>query len=320
MGMTRRTLLGGGAAIAVLSACGGNSKPSTNEDDKQDDKQENSTGDAIGMSIASFDAAANFAAPITVGISDVNGMVLAYGSVELTIASTTAGAQDALKGPATFLPVPGRAAKNVDGGPKWVAPSESVGVYRTGAMQLAAGFYEVTAKWGTSEVTTGLEVLEATRVPLPGSAAPETNNPVIGTPDIPPAQIDSRASTAADLDPRIHTTVIADALAAGRPLVVAATTPVYCQSQFCGPITDVVADLSTKYPAVAFVHLEVWKDYDAATINDAAAEWIWPDGDGGRGANEPWVFAVDPDGTIAKRWANVLDLAELTDWLNSQRA
>jgi hypothetical protein len=316
---TRRALLGGSASL-LLIGCGGSSE---SPDDTKAANEETTRGaDQIGMSVASFDVAADFAAPITVGISDVTGMVLTYGTVELTIAATAPNnASDAVRLTAPFLPLPGRRGARAgtdSSAPAWVTPSESVGVYRTGPVKLPAGFYEVTARWETSVVTTGLEVLEKARVVLPGTAAPTTRNAVITTAGVPASQIDSRATATADLDPRIHSTVIADALAAGRPIVVAATTPVFCQSQFCGPITDVVAELSPKYPAVAFVHLEVWENYDAAKINAAAAEWIWPDGDSGRGANEPWVFAVDAKGMIAKRWANVLDIDELTAWLGEQ--
>ncbi len=189
-------------------------------------------------------------------------------------------------------------------------------MYRTEPVQLPAGFYEVIARGTTDrgdlEVRTGLEVLERSRVIAPGGAAPATRNPVIGTPDVPPVEIDSRASAASDLDPRIHSVVIADALAAKRPIVVAVTTPVYCQSKFCGPITDVVAGLADTHPEVAVVHLEVWKDYATTTVSPFAAEWIWPDGDPNRGANEPWVFLVGRDGKVIERWGNVLDLEDLT--------
>jgi hypothetical protein len=33
---------------------------------------------------------------------------------------------------------------------------------------------------------------------------------------------------------------VADAIAAGRPVMVVGSTPVFCVSRFCGPITDAV--------------------------------------------------------------------------------
>lgn len=128
------------------------------------------------------------------------------------------------------------------------------------------------------------------------------------TPAVGPASIDSRATSTGQVpDPVLHDTTVADAVAAGRPTVVVISTPVYCVSRFCGPITETVEALAERYGDRAeFIHLEVWKDFDTQTINDAA-EWILTD-DGG---NEPWTFLVDPDGTIAARWDNVVDVADL---------
>ena len=82
------------------------------------------------------------------------------------------------------------------------------------------------------------------------------------------------------------------------------STPTYCVSQFCGPITDTIADLEADYgDRAAFVHIEVWEDFENTVLNEAAAAWIQT-ADGGA---EPWVFYVGPDGSIQQRWDNVLD-------------
>lgn len=65
---------------------------------------------------------------------------------------------------------------------------------------------------------------------------------------------------------------------AGRPVLVAVSTPTYCVSRFCGHITDMVADLGRTYAdRAAFVHLELGRDREA--INKAAAEWVYRNGD-----------------------------------------
>lgn len=333
--LTRRSLLTGALAAtvvaaggSVLAACGssGGDDAGTNPALQPTDGSVPESEAAIGMSPASFDNAADRPSPVMVGISDVNGEVLAWGTIDLAITPTgSADATPAWTGPATFLPLVGRPeASNSSAAPVFGPPSAGVGVYRTEAVRLPAGFYEITATGTTDrgplEVRTGLEVLERSRVLVAGAKAPATRNPVIATAGVPASEIDSRATTTADLDPRIHTVVIADALAARRPVVVAVTTPVYCQSKFCGPITDVVAGLADRFPRAALVHLEVWKDYETTTISPFAAEWIWPDGDQQRGANEPWVFLVGRDGTITQRWGNVLDLGELTALLEQDLA
>jgi peroxiredoxin len=94
--------------------------------------------------------------------------------------------------------------------------------------------------------------------------------------------------------------------------VVVVSTPTYCVSQFCGPITETVEGLADEYGDVAeFVHLEVWEDFNENVLNDAAAAWIQTESGGG----EPWTFLVGADGRIAARWDNVLDADELRDLL-----
>ncbi len=85
--------------------------------------------------------------------------------------------------------------------------------------------------------------------------------------------------------------------------MVVVSTPVYCVSRFCGPITDTVQELAQEYgEQMDFVHLEVWADFENRVVSPSAAEWILRgNGDG----NEPWVFVVDADGVITHRFDNV---------------
>ena len=72
---------------------------------------------------------------------------------------------------------------------------------------------------------------------------------------------------------------VATAIASGRPTMVVISTPVYCVSQFCDPITDLVPLLAGEHQdRMNFVHIEVWRDFEAKTVNKAAAEWILPPG------------------------------------------
>ena len=143
-------------------------------------------------------------------------------------------------------------------------------------------------------------------VPAAGDPAPRVDNPTLDTADVDPAVLDSRAQGGEEVpDPVLHDTSVAALLDAGRPFVVVVSTPVYCVSQFCGPVTDRVAELAEQYgDRAGFVHLEVWKDFDSNELNEAAKAWIF---DPDTGGNEPWVFLVDADGTVQARWDNVLD-------------
>ncbi|MEA3077827.1 MAG: hypothetical protein QOF60_2735, partial [Actinomycetota bacterium] len=180
-----------------------------------------------------------------------------------------------------------------------------------------AGFWGVTitAKLADGKTATGnapFEVYAEPRVPFPGQPAPRTANPVAGAPGVEPRSIDSRASGGQPIpDAKLHATSIADAIAAGKPVMIVVSTPVYCVSRFCGPITDSVAKLADTYgDRMAFVHLEVWKDFDNKVVNDAAAEWIEPKGGQGD-TQEPWVFVVGRDGIVKQRFDNVANDADL---------
>lgn len=229
----------------------------------------------------------------------------------------------------TFLPVPGKEPPADLGGPTAIDPADGAGVYETTMTFDRPGFYAVALQASVADhgLLTGVgafQVAAEQQVPGVGEPAPAPANPTVaadgslppGT-DATPGAIDSRAAVGDDQtipDPELHDTSVADALAAGRPTVVAVATPVYCVSQFCGPIVDSIAQLEAEYGDRAeFVHLEVWRDFAANELNDAAAAYIQT----ATGGNEPWVFLVGADGTIEARWDNVLDLEELRSRLDA---
>lgn len=214
----------------------------------------------------------------------------------------------------TFLPLPGQEADDGAEGPRVVQPSEMQGVYAAEASFDRAGIWRVEVTADVEEIGEGaavahFEVSEETQVPVPGEEAPVTENLTVDS-DAPPVAIDSRAQGDGEVpDPELHSTTIADAISEGRPLLVIFSTPVYCVSRFCGPITEMVEDLEEDHgDEMAFVHVEVWQDFQEKTLNDAAQEWIGlPDGN----LQEPWVFLVDGDGEITARWDNVATRGEI---------
>ncbi|MDE0805276.1 MAG: hypothetical protein OSA99_18385 [Acidimicrobiales bacterium] len=165
----------------------------------------------------------------------------------------------------------------------------------------------------SEQATAAFEVGDVGHVPVVGDQAPRTDNLLPGASDAPVTAVDSRAEEDGSVpDPELHDTTIESAISAGRPVMIVVSTPVYCVSRFCGPITDTVQDLAVEFgDDMAFVHLEVWRDFENNAINKAAAEWIWPDQTGDPG--EPWVFVVDGSGKIAARWDNVVTDQNLDD-------
>jgi hypothetical protein len=113
-------------------------------------------------------------------------------------------------------------------------------------------------------------------------------------------------------DPELHQTPVAKALKADKPTVLLFSTPVYCVSQFCGPVTQTIAELEREYgEKAAFIHVEVWRDYDNTELNTAFDKWVNKNSNG----HEPWVFTIGADGKVAARWDNVPDRAEIESWL-----
>ncbi len=272
--------------------------------------------------MASFDLAVGEDQRLLVGLHGQDRQLVGGGQVDVRVAhlgeDEATDQQVTLSDPSTaeFLPVPGK-EPDIDGGPQWIEGS-GAGVYETEVDLDKPGFWglHVTATVDGQErvATARFQVGEEHKVPAVGDPAPATDNPTIDSGDVEPVTLDSRAQNGGEIpDPQLHDTAIADALDAGRPMVVIVSTPVYCVSQFCGPITETVADLAGQYGDRAeFVHLEVWENFQDQVLNPAAEEWIF---DPETGGNEPWVFLVDADGTIAARWDNVLDADELTTML-----
>ncbi len=217
---------------------------------------------------------------------------------------------------AVFLPIPGTEQVTGDE-PTFDPPQGARGVYATPPIRFPEpGVWEVTVDAtvdGQALTTSTLfEVFATSVVPGPGDPAPRTVQPLPGDPSVAPESIDSRLAFDDELpDPGLHKATVADALDAGRPVMLTVTTPVFCVSRFCGPITDELARLESQYgDRVEFVHLEVWKDFEGAVLNQAAADWVAPQGT--ERAAEPWVFLVDASGSITHRWDNVASVHELT--------
>ncbi|HVF14100.1 MAG TPA: hypothetical protein VM942_05830, partial [Acidimicrobiales bacterium] len=276
--------------------------------------------DGLVARVASFDLAVGPPSRVIVGVQSTDLRLVVYGTVDFRFSYL--GTKDVpvttpAPGPAvtaTYLPVPGTPAPPDGAVPQLATGSQARGVYGATVGFDRAGFWqvEVTARVDDPEAggggedaprtaTGAFEVLERHVIPAPGDEAPRTENLTVDSPaDVPRGAIDSRAGSdgASPIpDPELHATTVAAALAAGRPVVVAVSTPVYCTSRFCGPVTDLVQELSYVYgDRASFVHIEVFRNFQDTVINQAAADWIYPDRTGG--LNEPWVFVVGGDGRI----------------------
>jgi hypothetical protein len=326
--LARGTSRGRGVVVAlviavVLAACttpsGSSSRPATR-----------SAGGVVAQ-VATFQIVANKPQRLMVALISDDNRWLSFGSVGMSFAyigpaasggsmggrATASGsvAPTVENATASFLPIPGSPA---DGGskPMLTAPADGHGLYAVEAIRFpAAGYWQLVAS-GTMADGTALkadaafEVRAAPVVIDVGQPAQRTDNPVIGTRGVPDAAIDSRAVVDGKIpDPELHKVSIADAIAAHHPALVVFSTPVYCVSQFCGPVTDMIGTLAKTYTDRAdFIHVEIYRDFNGNQLNQAAIDWLrTPQGD----LREPWTFLIGADGRIAASWDTVVTRAEI---------
>ena len=305
------------AAVLLIASCSDGSDSGTPANTAGD------TSPELAAQVASYDLVAGRKSRFIVGLlaSDKTRLV-AFGTIDMTLTFARARAGEKASSPqplnvtAQFLPIPGQRVDPATPGPRFVEGSQGIGVYGADNVTFnGAGFWEVTVTAAINgkrlRAKAAFEVLDRSAIPAPGDVAPRTMQPLAGANAVDARSIDSRAAADVPIpDPELHTTTIAAALDARRPLMVVVSTPTYCVSRFCGPITDSVSALGKRYgDRMAFVHLEVWKNFENKELNKAAAEWIFPPGS--PDAQEPWVFVVSRDGRITHRFDNVATDREL---------
>ncbi len=142
----------------------------------------------------------------------------------------------------------------------------------------------------------------------------------IGSP-IPPSRqtILSDVSDIRDIDtsqtpiPEEHDMTVADAVADGKPTVIAFATPAYCTSLICGPAKDIFDELYQKYNGqVNFIHIE---PYDVkrmaagncSNIGDCAV----PATVDFKLESEPWIFVGDAQGILRAKFEGIASEAEV---------
>ncbi|HEV7862235.1 MAG TPA: hypothetical protein VGR20_06020 [Acidimicrobiia bacterium] len=297
----------------ALSACGGGGGKS----DAKGASTSSSGPDKVQGSVASYDLAVGAPGRFIIGLFNQAKGPIGYGTLPFSFffLGETSAAGTPQPGPtatATYLPLPGSPPPPADSSkPVYLASSER-GVYAADVAFDRPGYWGVSVTvdlGGPQKVNSAFKVLPKHAVPAPGDAAPPSQNLTVSTPGAAPEAIDSRASASTPVpDPELHQTTVAQALAEKRPVVLVISTPTYCVSQFCGPVTEMVGDLAKTYATKArFIHIEVWKDYKAQQLNDAAREWIAKGDD----VNEPWVFVIGADGKVSARFDNVVTRSEL---------
>lgn len=179
--------------------------------------------------------------------------------------------------------------------------------------------FDRAGEWGIGAVVTDgdgserkasarVHVKDAPATPVIGAPAPRSVSKTL-------ADVDGFEQITTDFEPDadFYGMTIADALDTGMPLMVAFSTPAYCQTATCGPQLGVIKELKAEYAdRMNFLHIEVYDnpheiegDLSRAVISPTAEEWGLP--------SEPWTFVVDGDGVIRAKFEAFTTRGELVE-------
>lgn len=301
------------STFLLLAAAGCNSGGSTAADHEHVPIPDVAQGD-LAVAVPAFDLAVGGPQRFVVALFTADKTDIGYGSVELRFRwlGENAATPDADYGEpvqAEFRLLPGSATNgSAPDTPSVLEPGQGRGVYVTDATLDHPGFWQVEVSGDIAGLdadtgTGAFDVLPEHLLPEVGDVAIPSDNPTLDDTGVTLESLDSRAASGELPDPHLHNHTIAEAIADHRPAVVVFSTPTYCVSRFCGPVTEMIEDLATDYSDRAdFIHIEIWQDFDAQQINPTAEEWLYRDDN----LTEPWVFLIDADGRIAGRWDNVV--------------
>jgi hypothetical protein len=90
-----------------------------------------------------------------------------------------------------------------------------------------------------------------------------------------------------------------------RPAVLLFSTPQFCVSRVCGPVTDVTVALQHEFGnRIAFIHEEVY-------VDNQPSRGLRPQLKAFHLRTEPWLFAINRHGVIVARLEGAFGTTEL---------
>ena len=153
-------------------------------------------------------------------------------------------------------------------------------------------------------VSAAFQVVTDSSTPSIGDRVPASRN--LTTRDV--ARLEEITTAPAPV-PEMYALTVEQALERGRPFVVAFSTPAFCVSRMCGPVTDVLADVRGRFSTqVDFLHIE---PFDLAIARAEGHLVALPIIEEWGLETEPWVFVVGTDGRVAARFEGLLAAEEL---------
>lgn len=288
------------AAGLALAACGGESaQPSASTTPDGTSTVEGSETDGPPVNL-------NFDDGTTVLVPNTPGTITTTGTQRVMTALLSPSTNRFLGGPDLPVTITFEAVNSEDSGQAdgtWlITDAAALGLYVSHFEFPSPGLWEIIVSSEGSEVARTLfEVTEESPVPTIGDRAPATESPTAATPD----EIKT-ISTDPEPNPDLYRLSVADAVANGRPTVVAFVTPAFCQTALCGPTIEVVKSVAGS-DGVDVVHVEPF-DLTQAPGGilqpiEAMEEWGLQ--------TEPWVFVIDGDGVVTATFEGIIGPEEL---------
>ncbi|MEE9286214.1 MAG: hypothetical protein V3V35_10875 [Dehalococcoidia bacterium] len=297
-----------GLAAAVAAACGGSSTPSGGQF-----PETITLGEGELFPVITNSALAVGENRFSLGLLDEDDSPILGADVHLRFFDLT-GEEQVLKSEADarFIPVELFFIDETSGKEKRLVGSN--GVY------VAQVSFDTAGDWGV-QVAVTLDGSELDPAPFRFNVLDDTPELAIGDPT--PASRQLTLADVADVTeidssfpsrPQMHEDTVADALATGKPLLVAFATPAFCESRTCGPVMDTVMDpLREKYGDEAvFIHIEPFrlKELREGTARipvETTEEWGLQ--------TEPWLFVINREGKVAAKFEGIMALDEVEEAL-----
>jgi hypothetical protein len=210
---------------------------------------------------------------------------------------------------ATPLDAPGTAIEG-EAGFVWVV-QDGFGLYKADIPFDTAGMWEIEFSVSTGENTEPFLVLvneDPATVPI-GEPAPLVASATVSDTPIEDLTTDDPVQES------LYELSLDDALQNGKKTVAIFATPAFCTSAACGPMMAQAKEISSSYPEVNWIHVEVYSGFnepgfapDVDHLVPAVVEFGLP--------SEPWIFVMDENGVVAARLEGVLDDGELEGLLD----
>ena len=286
--LSRRVLLAGVTGTLVLAACGSDSASTSSTGGPEPSAADPSAGLALVRFFDDPSVTIGSSRRLVFGLADLDGTLRAAGPAEVS---------------AVLLDASGAEIASTTGRRRDVNLPRAYYEFRVDVPRAEAYTLRVTADGATGDASFTVATPGSLSFPGPGDRLPPFDTPTTGD-----AQGVDPVCTRQPACP-FHDVTLAEALAAGTPVVYLVGTPAFCQTGICGPVLDVMMAVAQDYPSLKFLHAEVYTDNTATEAAPAV---------GAAGLSfEPVIFLTDAAGQIVERLDVIIDESELREHLTN---